>query len=77
VFICGGGASNAHLMREVVQRLPSARVATTATAGIDPDWVEAMAFAWLAREALAGRAGNVPEVTGAAGPRILGAIHPA
>jgi anhydro-N-acetylmuramic acid kinase len=76
VLVCGGGASNSHLMRELARRLPSLRVATTAAAGVDPDWVEAMAFAWLARETLAGRTSSLPEVTGAAGPRVLGAIYP-
>ncbi len=77
VFVSGGGASNSHLMREVARRLSGLRVATTAAAGVDPDWVEAMAFAWLARETLAGRTSSLPEVTGAAGPRVLGAIYPA
>ncbi len=77
VLGCGGGASNSHLMRELARRLPRLRVATTAAAGVDPDWVEAMAFAWLARETLAGRTSSLPEVTGAAGPRVLGAIYPA
>jgi len=77
VFVSGGGASNSHLMRDLARRLPGARVATSAAAGVDPDWVEAMAFAWLARETLAGRTSSLPEVTGAAGPRILGAIYPA
>ncbi len=76
VFVSGGGASNSHLMRELARRLPGARVATTAAAGVDPDWVEAMAFAWLARETLAGRTSSLPEVTGAAGPRVLGAVYP-
>jgi anhydro-N-acetylmuramic acid kinase len=77
VFVCGGGASNAHLMRTLAGALPGVRVASTAAVGVDPDWVEAMAFAWLAREALAGRHGNAPEVTGATGPRVLGAVYPA
>ncbi len=77
VFVCGGGASNSHLMRELARRLPGARVATTAAVGVDPDWVEALAFAWLARETLAGRTSSLPEVTGAAGPRVLGAVYPA
>jgi anhydro-N-acetylmuramic acid kinase len=77
LFVCGGGASNAHLMRKLAAALPGVRVASTAAVGIDPDWVEAMAFAWLARETLAGRPGNVPEVTGATGPRVLGAVYPA
>ena len=77
VFVCGGGASNAHLMRALAAALPGVRVASTAGVGVDPDWVEAMAFAWLAREALAGREGSMPEVTGASGSRVLGAIYPA
>ncbi len=77
VFVSGGGASNSHLMGELARRLRGVRVATTAAAGVDPDWVEAIAFAWLARETLAGRSSSLPEVTGAAGPRVLGAIYPA
>jgi len=76
VLACGGGASNPRLMTELQTRMPRSRVATTSSAGVDPDWVEAMAFAWLARETLAGRPSNMPEVTGAAGPRVLGAIYP-
>ena len=75
VLVCGGGVHNATLMAALAQALPSARVDSTAAEGVDPDWVEAMAFAWLARETLAGRPGNLPGVTGAAGPRVLGAIH--
>jgi anhydro-N-acetylmuramic acid kinase len=77
VFLCGGGASNEHLVGRIRAALPRSTVATTAALGIHPDWVEALAFAWLAREALAGRPGNLPSVTGAAGLRILGAIYPA
>jgi anhydro-N-acetylmuramic acid kinase len=76
VLACGGGAHNAAVMTALAAALPGTRVATTAEAGADPDWVEAMAFAWLAREALAERPGNLPSVTGAAGPRVLGAIYP-
>ena len=57
--------------------LPGMRIESTAVHGLDPDYVEAMAFAWLARETLAGRPGNLPAVTGARGPRVLGVIHPA
>jgi anhydro-N-acetylmuramic acid kinase len=77
VYICGGGASNGKLMSRLAGVLPKAPIATTAKLGIDPDWVEACAFAWLAREALALQPGNLPSVTGATGPRILGAIYPA
>lgn len=76
-YVCGGGAANADLMRRLRARLGGVTVATTAALGIDPDWVEAVAFAWLARETLAGRPGNLPAVTGAAGPRVLGCIYPA
>ena len=57
--------------------LGAARVATTAAHGVPVEHVEALAFAWLARESLAGRPGNLPAVTGARGPRVLGAVYPA
>jgi anhydro-N-acetylmuramic acid kinase len=76
LFVCGGGAANDDLMRRIRAALPDVRVATTDTIGIASSDVEALAFAWLARETIAGRPGNVPEVTGAAGPRVLGAIYP-
>lgn len=77
LLVCGGGAHNGHLMRELAARLPATRVGTVQTVGVDPDWVEAMAFAWLARQALRGETGSLPEVTGARGARVLGAIYPA
>jgi anhydro-N-acetylmuramic acid kinase len=55
--------------------MPHVVLASTAEFGLDPDHVEAMGFAWLARQTLHGKPGNLPTVTGAAGPRILGAIH--
>ena len=75
LLACGGGVHNPELMRRLAGRLPGVSVASTASLGIDPDFVEAAGFAWLARETLAGRPGNLPAVTGARGPRILGAIH--
>ncbi|GGK15666.1 anhydro-N-acetylmuramic acid kinase [Luteimonas terricola] len=75
VIACGGGVHNETLMAALAAELPDMRVETTAAHGLDPDAIEAMAFAWLARETLAGRPGNLASVTGAAGPRILGAIH--
>jgi len=57
--------------------LPGVEVASTTALGIAPDWVEALAFAWLARETLEKRPGNLPSVTGAVGSRILGCIYPA
>jgi anhydro-N-acetylmuramic acid kinase len=74
VYACGGGVHNPALMRALKQALPCTLL-STAAAGVDPDFIEAMAFAWLARERLRGRAGNLPEVTGARGPRVLGAVH--
>jgi len=76
VLVCGGGAHNADLIRRLAARLPGRTLSNTDALGVPPKLVEAFAFAWLAREALAGRPTNVPEVTGAAGPRILGAIYP-
>ncbi len=77
VYLCGGGASNRDLVRRLASRLGPLAVETTAALGLDPDWVEAGAFAWLARETLAGRPGNLPAVTGAKGSRVLGCIYPA
>jgi anhydro-N-acetylmuramic acid kinase len=77
VLVCGGGVHNTTLLARLAEALPGIRVQSTAASGVDPDLVEAMAFAWLARETLLGRPGNLPAVTGAKGPRILGAIHSA
>ena len=77
VLACGGGVHNPLLLERIAARLPQARVESTAAHGLDPDFVEAMAFAWLARETLAGRPGNLPAVTGARGPRVLGVVYPA
>lgn len=76
VLVCGGGVHNPLLMQALQQRL-TCPVVSTAEFGLQPDWVEGAAFAWLARQTLNGQPGNLPGVTGAAGPRILGAIHPA
>ena len=76
IFVCGGGAHNTHLMQRLAVHAEPARLDTTAALGLDPDWVEAAAFAWLACQTLASSAGNAPVVTGAAGERILGGIYP-
>ena len=76
VLVCGGGANNGALMNTLAALLSPRKVATTASQGVAVEHVEALAFAWLAREALAGRPGNLPAVTGARGPRMLGAIYP-
>ncbi len=78
VRVCGGGAYNAHLLARIGALLGSGvDVASTEAVGVPPDQVEALAFAWLASEFMAHRAGNLPQVTGARGPRRLGACYPA
>lgn len=77
ILVCGGGAHNTELMRRLSEHLPGWTVASTSRYGIDPDWVEALAFAWLARCTLRGEAGNLPEVTGASAATVLGGIYPA
>jgi anhydro-N-acetylmuramic acid kinase len=76
LLVCGGGAFNGHLLRRLAARLPSVRVASTASVGVPPDQVEALAFAWLARAFVERLPGNLPAVTGARGPRVLGALYP-
>ncbi|HEB55729.1 MAG TPA: anhydro-N-acetylmuramic acid kinase [Gammaproteobacteria bacterium] len=77
IFICGGGIHNTFLMQRLAAHLPKQTIQSTSSAGIDPDWVEAMAFAWLARQTLNGKTGNLASVTGACQPLILGGIYPA
>lgn len=77
VLVCGGGVHNPALMERLQTLLAPRRVESTAVHGVDPDYLEAMAFAWLARQRLLGRPGNLPDVTGARGPRVLGAIYSA
>jgi len=76
ILVCGGGAHN-HALLEQLRCELQIPIESTASVGFDPDWVEAIAFAWLARRTLTGEAGNLPSVTGARAARILGAIHPA
>lgn len=77
LLVCGGGAHNSALMARIAALLPNTVVDSTAAKGVDPDWVEATAFAWLAHCCLESIPGNRPSVTGAKGLRILGAIYPA
>jgi anhydro-N-acetylmuramic acid kinase len=77
LYVCGGGARNIELMRLLAEATPGRRTTTTDFLGLPVDWVEAAAFAWLAWRTLHGQPGNLPAVTGARGPRILGAIYPA
>lgn len=75
LLICGGGASNPHLIETIAAQLVGISIEPTGHYGLDSDYMEAMAFAWLARETLAGRTGNLPAVTGARGRRILGGVY--
>jgi anhydro-N-acetylmuramic acid kinase len=75
VFLCGGGAHNGLLRERLQTLLGSKNLATTESLGVGVDWVEAIAFAWLAKQCLDKKTANLPEVTGAIGPRILGAIY--
>ncbi|PLW81105.1 anhydro-N-acetylmuramic acid kinase [Kineobactrum sediminis] len=76
VYVCGGGAANADLMRRLQRQLGTVPLSSTAVLGLDPDWVEAAAFAWLAWRSIAELPGNAAQVTGAAGERVLGGIYP-
>lgn len=77
VYLCGGGARNRQLVNALQTALAGRQVKPTDEAGIDADWMEALAFAWLAERAISGEPGNLPTVTGARHPCILGAIYPA
>ncbi|HSI25046.1 MAG TPA: anhydro-N-acetylmuramic acid kinase [Methylotenera sp.] len=77
VFACGGGAHNTLLIKELQTLLGDIPVSTTEALGVGVDWVEAVAFAWLAKQTLENKPSNLPEATGAAGARVLGAIYPA
>jgi anhydro-N-acetylmuramic acid kinase len=76
VIICGGGVRNRFLMTRLAKlATPHFTVASTEEHGMDPDWVEAIAFAWLARQTLKHAPGNIPSVTGAKQAAILGGIY--
>lgn len=77
VLLCGGGAHNRALVTRLAHHLPQSHIAPTDQFGVPGDWLEAFAFGWLARCTLHREAGNLPEVTGARGSRILGALYPA
>lgn len=77
IFLCGGGAHNTALRNRLSALLPGPTIRLSDALGIDADWVEAAAFAWLAHQTLHNLPGNLPPVTGAKGERILGAIYPA
>ncbi|MEJ0100156.1 MAG: anhydro-N-acetylmuramic acid kinase [Pseudomonadota bacterium] len=75
LLVCGGGAFNKELMRRLAARIPHIRVADTSVRGIAPERVEAALFAWLAHRYIEGLPGNLMSVTGARGPRVLGALY--
>ncbi|MDO9237857.1 MAG: anhydro-N-acetylmuramic acid kinase [Aquabacterium sp.] len=77
VVVCGGGALNGDLMQRLGEQLPGVRVGRSDSHGLDVMQVEAAAFAWLAWTHVHRLAGNVPAVTGARGPRVLGGLYPA
>lgn len=75
IFICGGGAHNAFLLSRIKELAKPLTAHSTSQLGIDPDWVEAIAFAWLAKQTLNKKPGNLTAVTGAKKPAILGGIY--
>ena len=77
IYLCGGGARNKTLVKRLSSKLNTCKLVATDQLGVNAEWVEALAFAWLARQTLKKEPGNLPAVTGAKGKRILGAIYPA
>lgn len=76
IYVCGGGAYNLQLMQGITKRLSNKKIATTTALDIDPAWVEAAAFAWLAKQTMENRTGNISSVTGAKEAIVLGGIYP-
>ena len=74
-FVCGGGIHNNYLIKRLQQALPICQILSTNQLGLDPDYVEAVAFAWLARQRVNQQAGNLPTVTRASSASILGGIY--
>lgn len=77
VYLCGGGAHNSRLRNALSALLPGTYVGKTDELGLDADWVEAVCFAWMAKQTLNGLTSNLPAVTGASAPQVLGGIYPA
>lgn len=75
LYVCGGGAHNVDLLERLARKLPKIKLGTTSMVGLDPDWVEAVAFAWLAMRTVHNEPGNLPSVTGASSKVVLGEIH--
>ncbi len=76
LWVCGGGINNQTLMKRIAELAPNLKVNSTALLGIDPQWIEACAFAWFAHQTLNNQTSNIPSVTGASQSTILGAIYP-
>jgi anhydro-N-acetylmuramic acid kinase len=74
LYVCGGGARNVNLLKAIAQLIAPQRVASTEALGLDPDFVEAVAFAWFAKRTLGGLTSSAGGVTGATGARILGGV---
>lgn len=77
VYVCGGGVHNSVLMEKLQQTLSDCTVNSTSALGVDPDWVEAIAFAWMAKQTIEGRASDTSAFTGASQATILGGIYQA
>ena len=75
LYLCGGGAHNSALQGAIARLVAPTRVASTVALGLDPDYVEAVAFAWFARRTLEGLTSSAASVTGARGARILGGVY--
>ena len=75
IIVCGGGVHNSHLMQLLEQHMPQYEIHSSADYNIDPDYIEAMAFAWLAKQTLEHKSGNLPDVTGATRAVILGGVY--
>lgn len=75
IILCGGGARNPLVRQRIQEHSGQKEILSTQSLGVDPDWVEAIAFAWLAKQTMEGKTGNLPDVSGAKGERILGSIH--
>ncbi len=76
VYLCGGGARNGTLVARMRTAMSGTKVELTDSLGVDVDWLEAFAFAWLAKQVMHGMPASLPSVTGARGARLLGAIYP-
>jgi len=76
LFLCGGGANNTFLCEQLQGYLPEHVIYTTEKIGLHPQWIEAAAFAWLAKQTIERKSGNLPSVTGASEMAVLGGVYP-